>query len=377
MKLPKAFALANVLLVLPALIACSDNDDEEERVLEYAPVRAYAGFRVETQQWLSPRQQMLVVVSAPPGTPAAAGGLLEADVVRRVGGRDVVTAQEVYAAIEARAPGDSIALEVERFYPREFDPTAVDCERLSLTIQLVGEPLPGGSNPWVPPAALRLEDHQHLGLFLSDITRPLADHFQLGKTPGVLVVQEPFPFTDAWDAEVAPGDVITSFAGTRIYHLADLQRVINQTPENKRVRIEVRRGQDKFGFVLQALGPEVAGINFFPPGVRKRVKAALDSGSLHPDHVPMLRVLFRRQNPKPGDSTSAAGTIERISSSSITTEVFSTGRNWTLKLSPGTMLAGPGATSLGLKVGDFVEIHTRDGTTALLIFSKVNGFPAP
>ncbi len=56
----------------------------------------------------------VVIQSAQPGGPAASAGLKRGDEIEAIGGRSVATMGEVQTAVEARAPGQEIAIRVRR-----------------------------------------------------------------------------------------------------------------------------------------------------------------------------------------------------------------------------------------------------------------------
>ncbi len=48
------------------------------------------------------------------GAPAAAGGVMAGDVIKRVGGQEITTPEDISIAIETRKPGERVTIEIER-----------------------------------------------------------------------------------------------------------------------------------------------------------------------------------------------------------------------------------------------------------------------
>jgi hypothetical protein len=346
----------------------------EEAVTEFAPVRAYAGLFLETQD--TQDGTVVFVQRVGPGSPAEQAGMRMEDVVRRAGSKTVTTGEDVYAEIEERRPGNSIEIEVDRYHP-PFPPGRLpDPERITLKLDLVAEPPPGtdyAQYVWVPWTGIRQEDQLRLGAYLADITQPLAEHHGI-TTPGGALVHGPLPFT-GFELGFAEGDVIVSFDGSKVNSLSQLQKLVDQAPEDKSIEIGVRRGGQELNFTLSALGPSVRRANHLPPQARFRLQAALERGDLHPQHVQTVANSYRRRDPTPGESAHRAGSISRLSDSSITIELYETGSVWTLAIDSSTIVAGFGARALSdLNLGEFVDLLSR-GETATHIYSKQAPLP--
>ena len=295
-----------------------------------------------------------------------------ADVVGKLDGVPVGNAPEVYAEIEKKQPGDSIELEVLRYDFGLYTPSRPfpEPEKLTLKIDLVEEPASSTSSIWVPWTGVKAEDQARLGAYLADITQPLAQRFGIEEPGGALVYMRlPIWF---YQQGLLEGDVIKSFDGKGVTSLKQLQTLVDKTPEDKAIKIGVQRGDQTLEFTLDSLGPSVPGVNHLPAPARFRLKAALERGDLHPDHLPLLSGSYRRTDPVRGEPTSRNGTISALSESSITIELYDTGTNWTVAVVPSTSVGGYGAPNglLDLNVGEFVGVLTRDGVTIGQISSK-------
>ena len=369
---------ASVLLIVGAVVGVSlivgDGEgprESEVRVTEFAPVRAYAGLGVQTQTW-SDGSQRAVVSSVQEGGPAAKAGLLDgADVVTMINGQPVSTAPDVYAAIERAKPGDTIEVVVERFLPDEEGrgPTEDDGVAVALTIGLVEEPPPSGEPSGPFYTEVDYEDQLRMGIFVAPITQQVADLFGITDPTGVLVRDSLHFFRESAE-KIEPGDVIVRFNGRQVYSMENLQELIRRAPENRRIEVGLRRGNQTLAVKLAPLGPNVPGVNHFPVGPRTRVQKALESGGLHASR---LEDSVRRdlRGSVPGrESGSRIGIITKLGASSITIQMYASGDRWTLKLTPQTRWT-PGTDTRtrpqDLRVGDFVELGTQDGETAFWV----------
>jgi hypothetical protein len=158
------------------------------------------------------------------------------------------------------------------------------------------------------------------------------------------------------------GDVIKTFDGKTVKSLKQLQTIIDNTPEDRAIKIGVQRGDQTLEFGLDSLGPNVPHSNHLPAPARVRLKAALERGDLHPDHLPVAASSYRGRDPTPGESTGRNGTIKRLSGSSITIELYETGTEWTQAILPATTVAGYRAPNgiADLNVGEFVQVLTHE-----------------
>ena len=84
-----------------------------------------------------------------------------------------------------------------------------------------------------------------LGVDLADVTAQQARDWKLGENYGA-VVKSVEPDSPAAKAGLEPGDVIEQFAGQRVHSVAELRRVVGETPSGRVVPIEVlRKGETK------------------------------------------------------------------------------------------------------------------------------------
>lgn len=91
-----------------------------------------------------------------------------------------------------------------------------------------------------------------MGISIQTVTDDMARSFGLSKTYGALV-NDVVPSGPAAKAGIMQGDVITSFNGTTVKDVRQLQRVVAETPVGKKVLVEVyRNGKPVRVFVTTA-----------------------------------------------------------------------------------------------------------------------------
>lgn len=84
-----------------------------------------------------------------------------------------------------------------------------------------------------------------LGVDLQDVTAQQARDWKLGENYGA-VVKSVEPDSPAAKAGLEPGDVIEQFAGQRVHSVAELRRIVGETPPGRVVPLEVvRKGETK------------------------------------------------------------------------------------------------------------------------------------
>lgn len=86
-------------------------------------------------------------------------------------------------------------------------------------------------------------NHAQLGVVPRDLTPQIAQQFQLSATQGALVV-EVSARGPAAQAGIAVGDIITSFAGTKITSSLDLLGALRQHEPGQTVDVTIQRGPD-------------------------------------------------------------------------------------------------------------------------------------
>jgi len=84
-----------------------------------------------------------------------------------------------------------------------------------------------------------------LGVLIQDVTRDLAESFNMDKPQGALVARV-LPDSPAEDAGFQVGDIVTQFNGHEIIHSSDLPPMVGITPINRKIPVEIiRKGKTK------------------------------------------------------------------------------------------------------------------------------------
>jgi len=164
-----------------------------------------------------------LVVSVEKGSPADDAGLLPGDVIVKVDGTSLEDSRDLVRMIAATAPGTTINLEVWRGgSAREVSVTVGELAAERLRV----EPRPEEALP------------NRLGLVLTELTP--SQRSWLGLDGGLLVRSVGGP---ALEAGIQEADVILAINDTRTDRLAELERVLAQTPRGGAVALLVwRRG---------------------------------------------------------------------------------------------------------------------------------------
>ncbi len=79
-----------------------------------------------------------------------------------------------------------------------------------------------------------------LGVLIQDVTRDLAESFNMEKPQGALIARV-LPGSPAEDAGFQVGDIVTEFNGHEIIHSSDLPPMVGITPINKNIPVEIIR----------------------------------------------------------------------------------------------------------------------------------------
>jgi len=125
---------------------------------------------------------------------------------------------------------------------------------------------------------LRVSGHVQwgwLGVTIQDVTRKLAESFQLRKPYGALVSQV-LPNSPAAHSTLKIGDVIVRYDGRPIVKSSDLPPLVGLTPIGARARLKVmRNGQPETVFVAIGLLPQMLPASFTRPAHEPRNQASL------------------------------------------------------------------------------------------------------
>jgi serine protease Do len=108
---------------------------------------------------------------------------------------------------------------------------------------LAPEPLepPEPAEPPEPPQDFFAENQSRLGVELREVTADKARELKLPGEYGA-IVEEVEPKSPAAKAGMMKGDVVLEFAGERVRSVAQLRRLVRETPAGRTVNVQVSRG---------------------------------------------------------------------------------------------------------------------------------------
>ncbi|MEX0774575.1 MAG: trypsin-like peptidase domain-containing protein [Phycisphaeraceae bacterium] len=176
------------------------------------------------------------------GGPAEKAGIQRGDIITKVNGKDVATADQLRNLVANLPPETSVPLEVFR---------AGKTISVEVSIGLLPDQLSSAAadeqNEAPPPEAQSKEVLRKLGLeSVIPMTRALASRYRLEFTPGVLVM-DVRRGSVADSVELRRGSIITDVMGTKVTTVDELTAELNKVEPGTGVRISVRDGNvDRF-----------------------------------------------------------------------------------------------------------------------------------
>lgn len=200
-----------------ALAAEVARDVVEELARSGAVARGYLGVQIQP---LTPdiadalgldQSEGALVAGVQPGTPAAAAGLQEGDVILALDGEAVTGPEALSAAVASREPGDEVQLQVWRSEDMvDLTATLASLQGESTAPEAADAPAEGVAVPG-------------LGLTLQELTPDLREELGLTEATGgvaVLGVEDPSR------TDVQAGDVIVSVHRTAVETVEDVQAAV-------------------------------------------------------------------------------------------------------------------------------------------------------
>jgi serine protease Do len=188
--------------------------------------RGYLGVVVE--EFAEAEQVEIRVVEIAADTPAEQAGLEVGDVILRVERRAIRDMEDLVAALEASAPGDRIALDVDRSgAERQFD--------------IVLGALPAQADTVTPPLPAAFA-RPLLGLESQDLDEELRGQLGLHAQRGALVVRVTRN-SAAGRLGLRPLDVIVAAGGKPVASAADLAGAVQRCGPGEKLNLEWLRGQ--------------------------------------------------------------------------------------------------------------------------------------
>ncbi len=167
-----------------------------------------------------------LVAEVNPGTPAAKTGLQRGDIITEFNGTPIKEMHELPKMVAHTPPGQTVNLKVLRQgKEKSFTATIVELkpEQMSRSTEMEGE-----------------SEKSSLGMTVQELTPPIAQHFQLRETSGIIVVQVD-QGSPAFDSGIRPGDIIDEINGVAIQNLKDYHANIAQLKAGSAVRFLVKR----------------------------------------------------------------------------------------------------------------------------------------
>ncbi len=210
-------------------------------------------------------QGRTVIGSVDPESPAALAKIAAGDVVLKIGDRAVAGPDVLASEIRKRKPGQEVVLEVERDGKAQevkvkLGEMAEDEAMKEMTVRFPGLFAPGPgtvfkSRPGAPQAAPKdaapagkarpapgwqFESRKFIGLWGSNLTPELAEHFGVKDGPALIIskLTEDGP---AAQAKLRVGDVIVSADGKRIRSGDELIDLVQGKDKGDKIKLEVLR----------------------------------------------------------------------------------------------------------------------------------------
>jgi serine protease Do len=195
--------------------------------------RGYLGVSIEDAKNFSdvptlelPDTNGAVVRQVQPDTPAANAGIKTYDVIRKVNGEPVATANELVRKISSFAPGTTVTLEVWR------DKQAQNIE-VNLTERNV-----------VPNT--RAEDKSALGVKVQDLNPSLLERMGLKAGVKGVLVTEVEPGSPAEEARLMQGDIIIEVAQQPVASAAEFFSLVDKNAQpGKSLLVRFTRGDNE------------------------------------------------------------------------------------------------------------------------------------
>ncbi len=173
------------------------------------------------------------IVGIDADSPAAKAGLKAGDVVTKVGGKEVATAEDFYKSIRSHKPGDKLDLEVVR-----------DGKSRPVAVTLGTRPAQEGPSPPAKKAPPFANRPAFLGIGMEPLTPELRTKLGIKSERGV-VVAEVLPNSPAARAGLQKDDVITQAGGQGVSDPVELGKVVRKTGAGKELTLHVERGKEE------------------------------------------------------------------------------------------------------------------------------------
>ena len=164
--------------------------------------------------------------------PAKAGGMRAGDVVLEFNGRAVKGSSELVALVSKTAPGTSVPVKISRNGKSQM--LNVRVEELNLATEQVTAQ-PAKAEPDQPTDT-------GTGMHISAVTPQIAKEVNLPKGKGGAVIADIDPGSPAFQAGLAPGDVILSVNNVEVATVDDARKALDRVGARRTVGLMLWRG---------------------------------------------------------------------------------------------------------------------------------------
>ena len=172
-----------------------------------------------------------LIAEVSPDTPAERAGLERGDVVVEVNGVAVASANDLRNQVAAIDPGQKVPMKVLR-----------DGRPRTLQVELAQRPTQPGEEDAPGEEPTESQQHEQLGLRLSELSPQLRQRLQLDDEVDGVVVLGVSPGTPAARAGLQGGDLLLEVAGRATTSLPELEAAVAGKASGENVAVLVRRG---------------------------------------------------------------------------------------------------------------------------------------
>ena len=239
-----------ILLASSILYGCPPQHSKQFSVMSRHNPGAWLGVSVQDVNKQSSEKKKLTVkegayvTDVVEDSPADRAGIQEGDVIVKVDDKEISGSNDLTKAVGKTPPGTKVKIDLVR-----------GDERKTFTVPLGKMPrayaysfgLGQGFSPMPLPRIPRVNvpgaffgHSESNGLVVQDLTKQLAEYFELPDKKGALVV-EVKKGSEADQAGLRAGDVITKIGETRIHDAAEVVDELNDIEDSTAVAVEVVR----------------------------------------------------------------------------------------------------------------------------------------
>jgi S1-C subfamily serine protease len=186
------------------------------------------------------------VRSVMPGSPAAAAGLQQGDVISKVNGTAVDGARKLMQLAHGIQPGDTVRVEYRRAGQTKTATLVADRMERRVAMAFRGMPGPGGGHGFGPADGERAPGmmmmfHRHPagGLRLMEVGKDLGEYF--GTSEGFLVLKSPADSASPLKA----GDVLLAIDGRKPQSVGHALEILRSYAPGEKAKLEVMRKKQR------------------------------------------------------------------------------------------------------------------------------------